>query len=112
MREDLWGFVDGSEAAPADTDEARAKYVSRQRKTLGTISLTIEENLLYLLGTPEDPRALWEKLATLFQKKTWSNRMGLKRKLSALRLTSGGDLENHLKQMTDVMDELIAVDSY
>ena len=37
--------------------------------------------------------------------------MGLKRKLSALRLTSGGDLENHLKQMTEVMDELVAVDS-
>ena len=111
MREDLWGFVDGSEAAPADTDEARARYVSRQRKTLGTISLSIEENLLYLLGIPEDPKVLWEKLATLFQKKTWSNRMGLKRKLSALRLTSGGDLENHLKQMTEVMDELIAVDS-
>ncbi len=71
MREDLWGFVDGSEAAPADTDEARAKYVSRQRKTLGTISLTIEENLLYLLGTPEDPRALHKASALHSEKCLW-----------------------------------------
>lgn len=73
MREDLWGFVDGSEAEPADTDEARARFAAKRRKTLGTIVLSVEENLLYLLGNPDDPRALWEKLAALFQKKTWSN---------------------------------------
>lgn len=111
MREDLWGFVDGSEAAPADNDEARARFVARRRKALATIVLSVEENLLYLLGDPEDPRALWEKLAALFRKKTWSNRLALKRKLLALKLTSGGDLQAHLKQMTEIMDELIAVDA-
>ena len=40
-----------------------AKYRGRKERALATIVLLVDPSLLYLLGEPEDPVAVWEKLA-------------------------------------------------
>ena len=67
LKDGLWGIVDGSEAAPAETDGAYSKYISRC--ALAIIVLSVDPSLLYLLGDPTDPTAVWERLSTQFQKK-------------------------------------------
>ena len=49
IKDGLWGIVDGSEAAPAETDGVYSKYISR---ALAIIVLSIDPSLLYLLGDP------------------------------------------------------------
>jgi hypothetical protein len=56
---------------------------------LATIVLSVDALLLYLLGDPQDPAVVWEKLTNQFQKKTWANKLALRRKLYSLRLKDG-----------------------
>ena len=60
-----------------------------------------------LLGPdPEDPAAVWKKLADQFQKKTWANKLRLRRKLHNLKLKDGQSVQKHVKALTEIFDEL------
>ena len=61
IREGLWGIVAGTEEAPDPGTDAGdyAKYVSRRDKALATIVLAVDTSLLYLIGDPVDPAAVW-----------------------------------------------------
>ena len=84
MKDGLWGIVDRSERAPSTSDSAYSKFMSRRDRALATIVLSIDPSLLYLIGDPTEPTAVWEKLSTQFQKKTWANKLALRRRLHLL----------------------------
>ena len=87
IREGLWNIVTKKEVAPADeTTKQYADFMARYNRTLATIVLTVDPTLLYLLEEPDSPVTVWEKLANQFQKKTWANKLILRRKLYVLRL--------------------------
>ena len=109
IKDGLWGIVDGSEAAPAETDSAYSKYISRKNRALAIIVLSIDPSLLYLLGDPTDPTAVWERLSTQFQKKTWANKLALRRRLHSLQLKEGQSVQEHVKALTEVFNELSVI---
>ena len=110
IKEGLWGIVNGTEAAPAEGAEAQAKFVARRDKALATIVLAMEPSLLYLVGNdPTDPVTVWRALSEQFQRRTWANKLELKRKLFSLRLAEGGSVQDHIKLMTEICDELSAI---
>ena len=100
----------GSERAPAAAEADKyAKFVARRDRALAIIVLSVEPSLLYLIGDPEDPIIVWQKLADQFQKKTWANKLELRRKLYSLRLRDGDSVQDHIKTMTEVFDSLSVV---
>ena len=111
MKDGLWSIVDGSEPCPDQATEADkyAKYVGRRDRALAVIVLSVDPALLYLIGDPDDPAKVWKKLSDQFQKKTWANKLALRRKLYALRLREGGAVQEHIKEMTELFDELSVV---
>ena len=109
MKENLWGSVNGSETAPADGADRIAKFNARKDKALATIILSIDPTLLYLVGEPKDPVDVWKLLSNNFQKKTWANRLALRRKLHSLQLKEGQSVCNHIKCMTELFNELTVV---
>ena len=50
-----------------------------------------------------------EKVKRSFQKKTWVNRLALRRKLHTLQLKDGESIQDHIKAMTELFNELTAV---
>ena len=62
--------------------------------------------MLYLLGDPQDPEEVWRLLSNQFQKKTWANKLALRRKLHGLRLKDQEPVQEHIKKMVEVFDEL------
>ena len=88
MKEGLWN-VEGTEAAPGQENDRYAKFLARRDRALAIIVLSVEPSLLYLVGDPEDPAAVWGKLANQFQKRTWANKLELWRNLFSLRLKNG-----------------------
>ena len=77
MKDGLWNIVNGSERPPDPAEaEKHAKFVVRRDRALAIIVLSVEPSLLYLIGDPEDPIAVWQKLADQFQK-TWANKLVL-----------------------------------
>ena len=86
MKDGLWGIAKGTEQDPGVGEaQAHQKFVSRRDRALATIVLSVQPSLLYLIGDPEDPAAVCKKLENQFQKKTWANKLELRRKLYSLR---------------------------
>jgi len=108
IRDGLWGMVNEMEHAPEDGAYRQAKFVARRDRALATIVLAVEPSLLYLLGNPEDSVVVWKKLRDQFQKKTWVNRLVLHRKLHTLQLEDGQSVQDHIRAMTEMFNELTA----
>ena len=110
VKEGLWGIVNGSETAPTEAVQL-VTFTARKDKALATIVLAVEPKLLYLVGAdPTDPAVVWKALADQFQRNTWANKLELKRKLFSMRLAEGGSVRDHIKSLTEVYDELSAID--
>ena len=109
MKDGLWSIVSGSErpSNPANANK-HTKLAARRDHALATIVLSVESSLLYLIGDPKDPIIVWQKVADQFQKKTWANKLKLRRKLYSLRL-KGGCVQEHIKAMTELFDALSVV---
>ena len=106
MKENLWKIVEGSETAPDAEAQADlyAKFVQGRDRTLGTIVISADPLLLYILGEPKDPVEVWTALSEQFDRKTWANKLELRRRLFSLKLKKGGSVHEHIKQMTDIFD--------
>lgn len=112
VKDGLWEIVSEKEADPGrEQADAHKKFMTRRDRALATIVLSIEPSLLYLLGAnPEDPVVVWKKLRDHFQKKTWANKLEFRRKLYALRLKDGESVQEHIKRMTEIFEELSVID--
>ncbi len=51
-------------------------------------------------------RILYSKLRDQFQKKTWANKLELRRKLYTLQLKEGGSVQEHMKAVTELFEAL------
>ena len=109
VRDGLWGIVSGTETAPEGGGSDRTKFLARRDRALATIVLAVNPSLLYLLGDPEDPVTVWQKLQNQFQKKTWANKLALRRRLHSLQLRDGESVQEHIKAMTELFNELAIV---
>ena len=66
--------------------------------------------LLYLIGDPNDPEVVWVRPKfNQFQRKTLANRLRLRRKLNNLKLSAGGCMQDHLKTLIGIYDELSVI---
>ena len=110
VRDGLWSVVSGREEAPEADGERRTKFLARRDHALATIVLSIDPTLLYLTGAdPEDPIAVWQALQKQFQRKTWANKLSLRRRLHSLHLRDGDSVQSHIKAMTELFNELAIV---
>ena len=110
LKQGVWRIVEGTEAPPDEYDEVNfRKYNDRKDRALSTIVLAVETSLLYLLGEPQDPQEVWNKLCDQFQRKTWANKLNLRRRLYSLRLKDDEPVQNHVKQMVEIFDELAII---
>ena len=101
IKEGLWKIVEGTEVAPLDESQPTfAKFMSRRDRALAIVVLSVEPSLLYLIGEPEDPGQAWKKLRDQFMKKTWANKLELRRKLYSLRLKEGESVQGNIRKIT------------
>lgn len=61
-----------------ETDK-RAKFMTMLDHALALVVLSVDPALLYLLRDPKGPVAVWNKLSSQFQKKTWANMLHLRK---------------------------------
>ena len=82
-------------------------YCSRRDRALSIIVMAIEPRLLYLIGDdPEDPEEVYNKLCNTFMKKTWANKLRLRKQLFSLKLTSGVSVHEHIKKYVEIFSKL------
>ena len=106
----LWNIVAGTEKEPDGAEAAQLKFRGRRDRVLATVVLSIDPSLLYLIGAdPKDPVAVWGMLQSQFQRKTWANKLSLRRRLHSLHLRDGDSIQDHIKSMTELFNELAVV---
>ena len=111
MKDGLWGIINKTETAPdiATEPEKHAKFASRRDRALALILLSVESSLWYLVRDPEEPIEVWKKLFDTFQKKTWSNKLELQRKLHTLKLKVCELVQLRVKEMTKIFNVLAVI---
>ena len=110
IKETLWQIVNGDETAPDKSDADKYKrFIAKRDKALSVIVLAVDPSLLYLLGDPTDPVAVWKKLQDQFQKCSWANKLSLRRRLNNLRLKDGESMSDHIRSMTEIFHELAII---
>ena len=92
----------GCEAIVHSVTNEYANFIARKNRVLATIVLTVNWTVLYLIGEPDSPVTVWEKLTNHLQEKTWANKLVLRRKLYSLRLKDGESVHEHIKSMTEI----------
>ena len=55
-----------------------SKFVTRRDRALAIV-LSVDPSLLYIIGDPTEPTVVWRQLSAQFQKKTWANKLALRR---------------------------------
>ena len=48
-------------------------------------------------------------LSDKFQKKTWANKLVLRRRLYSLKLKEGDSVQKHIREMTEIFEELAVI---
>ena len=110
MKDSLWGIVSGTETLSREASaDNRKKFEARRDRALAIIVLAVDPSLLYVIGNPDDPTAVWTKLEEQFQRKTWANKLQLRRQLFSLKLKDGESVQKHIKSMTETFEALAVI---
>ena len=106
IKDGLWGIVNDTKDTP--TDERKSQNLCCVETVLWQrlFCRWSQPCLLWPNPNPEDPTEVWKKLADHFQKKTWSNKLTLRRKLYDLKLKDGQPVQKHVKALTEIFDEI------
>lgn len=86
-----------------------SKYLSQKDCALAMIMLSVQPSLLYLIGDSDTPAVVWKKLTNQFQKKMWTNKLVLRRRLYSLKLKEGNSVNRYIKAMTEIFEELSVI---
>ena len=108
IKDGLWKIVSEEETAPESAAELN-KFVVRRDRALAVIVLSLDAKLLYLLDDPVCPVVVWKKLADQFERKSWCNKLELRRKLYNLKLKQGCSVQSHIREITEIFNSLAVI---
>ena len=111
LKEGLWEIVTGAEEAPADDAGADVirQFKTRKNRALAIVTLAVETWLLYHIDDMTEPKDVWTKLQSVYQKKSWWNQYHLERRLFSMKLRDDGSVNEHLKAMSEIFRELAVI---
>jgi hypothetical protein len=81
-------------------------YDKHDEKAHSTILLSLSDEVLYEVAEEETAEKLWTKLEGLYMTKSLTNKLLLKQRLFALRMSEGGSLKEHLDQLNSILMDL------
>lgn len=119
LYENLWGFISDSEVAPdATADPGKyQKYCARRNKALAILVLSIDPELLYIVGDSFDPIEVWNKIGERFkrlttradvilQRNTWAKKLRLRKCLYRMKLKGKTSVHEHLCKFVKLFSDL------
>ena len=104
MERGLWGFIAGTETAPAETAtvQVRNAYRLRSGKGYSLIALSVDKSLQVHITSTTDPRIAWETLQKQFAFVSITQIVRLNRKFYAATMKEGTDIIDYLMYMTSL----------
>ncbi|OIW09522.1 hypothetical protein TanjilG_11644 [Lupinus angustifolius] len=76
------------------------------KRTAGTIRLCLSDEVMYHVMDLKSPTEVWETLEKRFMSKSLTNKLYLKQRLYGLKMQEGADLQQHLNNFNQVINDL------
>lgn len=106
IREDLWSAI--TTERPTGTTEIAA-WQKRDDKARATLGLFVEDSQIIHIRKKTTAREVWDSLKNYHEKSTLTSKIYLLRQICGLKLNEGGDMEEHLNSMSNLVDKLTAL---
>ena len=112
---ELWGHVDGTATSPALSESSSSSssdqtaFEKVQRKTKALFVTSINSDLVHLITECQTPKQIWDKLKERFERNTVANKLFLKQKFFSLKMKDCDSLDDHLRRMKEITDQLAAI---
>ena len=104
---DLHDPIEGDSAKPSDMSDKDQEKLNR--KTIGCIRQSIKVSVFHHVSQETNAEALWEKLRSLYERKTTQNKAFIARKLVNLKLKEGKSIVKHLSEFQDLVNQMVTM---
>ena len=105
---DLHDPIKGDSAKPSDMLD-RDQQEKLNRKTIGCIRQCIDVSVFHHVFQETNAEDLWEKLRSLYERKTAQNKDFIARKLVNLKLKEGKSIAKHLSDFQDLVNQIVTM---
>ena len=92
----------------SDSEGAHSRYEKDKQKAMATVVMGIQSNLIYLVKSCTTQKDLWDTLKAQFERNTLANKLFLKRQYFTTKMKEGQSVQDHLKNMQEIVDKLAA----
>ena len=104
---DLHDLIEGDSAKPSDMLDK--DWEKSNRKTIRCIRQCIDVSVFHHMSQEINAKALWEKLKSLYERKTTQNKASIARKLVNLKLKEGKFIADHLSEFQDLVNQMVTM---
>src|SRR6218665_1916915 len=101
IKEDLWETV-----TKEIRDPMTAEWQTKDAKARAIVGLQVADNQLHLIRKQITAKGSWQTLKKYHKK---ASKVNLLKRLCGLKLTERGDMENHLAEMQNLIDQLASL---
>lgn len=89
----------------------RAKFERKREKAFSVLVLNVSTPQLYLITSCKTRKEAWETLKSQFERDTVANKLFLKKKYFRCEMKEGEKINDHLKRLKELTDQLGAIGS-
>ena len=104
---DLHNPIEGDSVKPSDMLDR--DWEKSNRKTIRCIRQCIDVSVFHHMSQEINAEALWEKLKSLYERKTTQNKASIARKLVNLKLKEGKSIADHLSEFQDLVNQMVTM---
>src|SRR6218665_3338780 len=104
IKEDLWETV--TKEIP---DPMTAEWQTKDVQARAIIGLQVADNHLHFIRKQTTAKGSWQILKKYHERAILSSKVNLLKRLCRLKLTEHGDMENHLAEMQNLIDQLASL---
>ena len=108
MERGLWGFAQGTETLPGQTEAPAVRYAYKLKsdKAYSLIALSVSKSLQAHIMSTTDPAEAWNTLQKQFEFISITQIVRLNRKFYAASVKEGDNLMEHITYMTSLAEQL------
>ena len=106
IREELWTVINTPKPEEAQQAQIWQKKDDKARATLG---LFVEDAQIIHVRKKTTAKEVWDSLKNYHEKSTLTSKIYLLRQICELKLSEGGDMEDHIVKMENLVDNLTAL---
>ncbi|KMQ83531.1 retrovirus-related pol polyprotein from transposon tnt 1-94, partial [Lasius niger] len=106
IKNDGWGYVDGTTVKPATGADAIAAWISADSKAMFDLILSIAPEELKHIKCCMTSKEVWDKLKTTYESQGPVRKAMLLKRLIQRKMEDGEDMRTHLADFFDVVGKL------